>query len=101
MVALRKQFCVSLEDIKFVSITCQHCGATLTLDMTRTTESQTEHKFFAPRTCQVCMEQHDSAIANLDNFRTAYCSLSAISKRLTFSGASEISISDRDADKTD
>jgi NAD-dependent SIR2 family protein deacetylase len=88
MVAMRRQSIISLSDMRYVSIQCKQCGASITLDMMRVSDYQKRFGF-APTACSACQLPHDTSVKNLDGLRLAYESLLGISDRITFHGDPE------------
>ena len=88
MAAMHKQLVVSLLDLRYVSVGCSNCGSSITLDMTR--ESDHQKRFgFTPVACSVCQRNYDTAVKNIDHFRSAYDSLLCVADRITLRGDGE------------
>lgn len=84
---MRKQYVISLDDLRHVSIECPRCRARVTLDMKERPELPGKQPMFAPKICPGCHEPYDSAIQpNVDALQRAYQSLAAIADRIRFVG---------------
>ena len=89
MAAMQRQIVISLADLRYVSLECDHCHSILTLDMAKVSEHQEKYGVFFPRVCSVCQKAFDTATENLDSFRRCYRSLLPIAGRITFRGELE------------
>ncbi len=85
MLAMHKQFVVSLADLRFVSVECPTCKTVVTMDMKEPHELKVKHDAFTPKDCSACRHQYDSAIRpGVDAFQRAYAALVGIADRVTF-----------------
>lgn len=79
-----KQLLFSIQELRYVSITCFHCRTQITLDManfdrpTSDTDRETRRKTFTPRSCPACKNDFDTALQSLDSFQAAYQQLSKL-----------------------
>ena len=89
MVAMHRQFVLSLSDLRYISINCKKCSASVTLDMTRESDHQKQYGF-APMVCPACKQGYDTAIRNLSGFRHAYQSLLCVADQLTLRSGEEM-----------
>jgi hypothetical protein len=72
---MHKERILSLEDLRFVRITCRHCNTRVTLDLNTRTgfmAPNSDRQTFPPRECPVCHEDFDSAISNLGALHQLY-----------------------------
>jgi hypothetical protein len=77
---IRKELIVSLDDIRFIRISCPHCNTTLRL-MLGEIRSQTKQGItFVPDACSVCRQPIDSAIDRVAIIQLAYHQLASLGK---------------------
>jgi hypothetical protein len=82
---VQKEFVVSLNDLRYVSITCPNCRAIVTLDMKEPSEFSKKYETFAPKECPSCRIDYDTAIRPaIDAFQRSYQSLGEIADRISF-----------------
>lgn len=73
-----KQMLLSIQELRYVCITCPHCETQITLDMmafnrpSSESERVARRKLFTPRTCPACQNNFDTAVHSLDAFQAAY-----------------------------
>ena len=89
---MRKQTTISVEDIRYVSITCAYCKSRMIIDMGIAPALGTARPQFVPYSCGTCNEPFDSAVQNLNKFQPVYLALlqAALKNRLCFVTESEI-----------
>jgi hypothetical protein len=85
---MHTEFIISLNDLRFVSIECPHCGTRVTLDMSREDFSVGGRNVFGPEACAGCRKAFDSTVArSVDALHRVYKDLpEAVGKCITFSG---------------
>jgi hypothetical protein len=86
---IRREVVVSLDDLRFIRITCSHCNTTVNMDMQGEFKSSQQRLVFAPRACPGCHKSFDSAIENVDVFQRVYHTLAPIKQMLSFHGQPE------------
>jgi hypothetical protein len=92
MCVMHKETIISLADLRYVSISCPRCRASVTLDMQEESEFAKKSGISSPRECPSCRTPYDSAIPNnVEGMGRAYRSLLAIAERISFRGEPEIS----------
>jgi hypothetical protein len=93
---MQSDFVISLSDMRYVEIHCEHCRTKVTLDMQDVSEFSEKYGAFAPKTCPGCRKDYDTAIMPaVDAFQRAYQSLLQIPKSITFRGVSSRVVGDR------
>jgi hypothetical protein len=79
---MRKENVISIEDLRYVLITCQSddCGAQLVLDMSRQFIPRPKREYFVPKLCPLCGEPFDTAVDALNELQNAFSKLWPLSK---------------------
>jgi phage terminase large subunit GpA-like protein len=84
---MHKELVISISDLRYVSISCPHCGTKVILDMQEKSAFMRKHGIFAPKKCPGCEQPYETAVQpNVDNLQRAYQSLLDISDRIGFRG---------------
>jgi hypothetical protein len=89
---MHKERVLSLEDLRFVRITCRHCNTRVTLDLNTKTGvfappfPPPNHQTFPPEECPVCHEKFDSAVSNLGGLHQLYGKLIPLKGIIGFHG---------------
>lgn len=88
---MEKEIVVSLDDIRYIEISCQHCTTRLILDMKEPHQYAKEKEVFIPDQCPGCRSVYDTAIrGNVDKLRKVYSDLLKISTSIHFRGKAEV-----------
>ena len=67
-----KERVISLLDLRWLCITCEKCGTSITLDMARELDPRRPNLLLE---CQVCDAPFDSAVSGLNGLRKAFKNL--------------------------
>ncbi len=90
MFHMKKEFVISLADLRHISVECPHCKASLTIDMQHPSEFAAKYSVFVPKECPACRVQYDSAIQpSVSSFVNAYKGVMTIAGRITFRAEAE------------
>lgn len=77
MCLMVKRLLFSLQELRYVCITCQYCRTQIILDMADfprpgSTERVPLRTTFTPKECPACKKPFDSALEHLNHFQAAY-----------------------------
>ncbi len=82
---MRKAFVISLADLRFVSVACQHCRTRVLLDLQQPSEHAMKIGELLPDECPGCRKHYDSALVpGLLALQSAYRDLLKIEKQIEF-----------------
>ena len=71
--SMQKEFAVTLKDLRFISIRCQHCDTRVVLDLAHEDFNVGGKSFFCPTSCPGCRIPFDSSIPeNVNNLHRVY-----------------------------
>ena len=87
MASMYKELVCSLADIRYVSVSCQHCKTRVLLDLKEPTEFSKMHdNAMLPKECPGCRKGYDTALGvGLDALQKAYVELARIERCIGFS----------------
>ena len=85
---VRKETVLSIEDLRYVTITCPHCQTQVILDMANynplSPDRLRERMAFAPRQCPACRVSYDTALTALNELQQAYATLANLPGIVSF-----------------
>ena len=83
MLTMRKEFILTMKDLRFVRITCQACGVQVTLDLANF-QKNLRRNTFTPRTCPACGMDFDRTTQHLDAIQERYQALTDLGVHVAF-----------------
>ncbi len=88
MTTMEQEVVISVADLRYVCIKCQHCNTQVILDMADPSEVARKYaNAFTPASCPGCQSEYDSAIRpGIDSLQRAYMELLKIEKQIAFRG---------------
>ena|SRR5579883_2210379 len=82
---MRRALVISLADLRFVSVRCQHCRTRVVLDLQEPSEHATRFGVLLPNECPGCRKSYDTALApGLVDLQNSYRNLLKIEKQIEF-----------------
>jgi hypothetical protein len=87
MLFMHKEMVFSLTDLRYVTVSCEHCKTRVILDLKEKPQIYGERGIFLPKECPGCRKNYDSALKpGLESLQKAYDDLTPIEKRIAFRG---------------
>jgi hypothetical protein len=79
MLQMKKIALIPLNDLRHLSVTCQHCGTEVVLDVSKRPSPETHVDSYTPNRCPGCTAHYDSTIkSNVDRFRDIYAAVASV-----------------------
>jgi len=83
--SMQKEFVLSLANLRFVSVSCQHCKTRVVLDLREPSEYAKSFGELLPNECPGCRKSYDSSLGpGLFGLQGAYNNLRKAEKQLSF-----------------
>lgn len=83
---------VSIQDLRFLTLSCSHCNTRVTLDLAKEFEPGSGHTpFLSPTECPRCGNRYDSAIpGSVNAMQKIYKTLAGLGDAVSFSNGSDV-----------
>jgi len=96
IIAMHKQLLLTLADVRFVTVGCQHCTTKVTIDLKEKSEYAEKFNILLANQCPGCRKNYDSAVGHaLTALQQACDALAAVGKYISFQVVEENALSSK------